>query len=284
VTANRPPGNGLVVDPAMTQPQQRRLRRLAARAANPSDKMLIEYAGPTVLIVCLIAWLVAGLAAPWLWAAAVAAIASFAVRHEVTYGALRRHQNRYVDPSALDGDSRRALQQAQRAISDVVSSDVYRAGMLDDAASAVVLRWHEWDIARRLREITELRAQYARHISAGVPGPQTAAMLNAHQRAITIAQESITRRVTELVRYAAEVTAADTALRDCSTAQRVAYSNDRYRALVASTAADDHAIAEIINLIAEAARAKDTFETTLNQAMLAAQPLVLADTNGSEAS
>jgi hypothetical protein len=94
----------VVVDPALTA-RQRRLRRFVDSAAHPFDKMLIEYAGPLALIVCLIAWLVSGLATPRLSAAAIAAIVSLVVPREVTSGALRRCRNLYVDPSALDSVS-----------------------------------------------------------------------------------------------------------------------------------------------------------------------------------
>jgi hypothetical protein len=267
---------GLVVDPSLAPRTQRRLRRLARRAAHPADKVLIEYAGPLAMIVCLFGWLVSGLAEGWLWGAAAAGVVSFAVHHEVTSGALTRYQDRFVDPSALDSSCWQPLQTAQRAIDDVLGSDVYQSGMLDHAARGAELRRHEWEIACRLRDITKLGAEHADSMSAGVFGPRTAAILKAHRRAIDIAREATARRIAELENYAAEVKAADAALRDWRTAQHVANRNDKYLDLVASSEADRHAAAEIMYLAEQTIRTRDAFEATLNQAILAAEPLVLA--------
>lgn len=267
-----------VIDPALPRRTQQWLPRLIRRAVHPSEKVLIEYVGPLALICCLLAWFVSGLAAPWLWASVVAAVVSFAIRHEVTSGALARYHDRFVDPAALDITCLRPLRAAQTAINDVVRSEVYRAGMLTHAAHAADLRQHEWEIACRLREITKLDAEYAGSMSAGVPGPKTAAVLHAHSRAIDIAREATARRVAELERYAAVVKAADAALRDWKTAQQVADRNDLYLDLVAGSEADQQAVAEIMYLADQAIRTRDAFESTLNQAMLAAQPLVLPET------
>jgi hypothetical protein len=266
-----------VVDPDLSPQTRRWLKRLVERAAHHADRMLIEYAGPLALAFCLLGWLVSGLAEPWLWAAAVAGVVTLAVRHEVKSGALTRHKDRFVDPSLLDSACRRPLLAVQRAIDDVLMSEVYRAGMLDRAACAVDLRRHEWEIACRLRAITKLSAEHAHSMSAGVPGPRTAAVLNAQHRAIEIAQEAAARRVEELAKYAAEVKAADAALRDWRTAEQVANMNDRYLDLVASSEADKHAVAEIIRLAGQAIHTRNVFQVTLQQAMLAAEPLVLPD-------
>jgi hypothetical protein len=267
-----------VVDPALAPRTQRWLRRLIARKAHPADKLPAEYIGPLALSSCLLGALVSGLAGPWLCATAVSIIATFAAHHEIDSGGLHRHRRRFVDPSALDTACRGPLQAAQRAIDAVLESEVYEAGMLDHAARAVDLRRHEWEIACRLRDITSLRAAYTRSMSAGVPGPQTAAVLSAHLRAITIAQDATTRRVAELQRYSDEVMAADVALRDWQTAEHVARRNDIYLDLVASSEADEHAIAEITCLTEHAVRTRDAFQATLDQAALAAQPLVFSDT------
>jgi hypothetical protein len=268
-----------VIDPALPRRTQRWLRRLVQRAARPSEKMPIEYIGPVALVCSLLGWLVTGLADQWLWGSVVAAIVSVAIRYQVTSGALARHRHRFVDPASLDITCWRPLRAAQAAIDDVVRSEVYQAGMLAHAAHAADLRRHEWEIACRLREITNLGARYADSLSAGVPGPQTAAVLHAHSRAIDIARKATTRRVTEMERYAAVVKAADVALRDWKTAQQVADRNDLYLDLVAASEADRQAVAEIMYLADQAIHTRDAFESTLNQAMLAAQPLVLPETD-----
>jgi hypothetical protein len=266
-----------VFDPALTPRTQWWLSRLIARRAQPADRLAIEFAGPLTLVICLIGALATGLSASWLGAAAVAAIGTLCAHREIPSGGLRRHRGHYVDPLELDTGCWRPLHAAQHAIDVVLRSQVYRDGLLDHAAGAADLRRHEWEIAVRLRDITTLRADYTGSMSAGPPGPQTAAVLSAHLRAITIAETAISRRVGELRRYAEEVTAADAALRDWHTAEHVARRNDRYLDLVARAEADAHAIAEITYLTERAMRTRDAFQATLDQAALAAQPLVFPD-------
>jgi hypothetical protein len=266
-----------VVDPALEPRAQRWLMRLIARKAHPADKLAVEYIGPLALSICLLGALVGGLAAPWLCATAVSAIATFLAHHEIISGGLHRHRLRFVDPSALDTACWRPLHTAQRAIDVVLGSQVYEAGLLDHAARAADLKRHEWEIACQLRDITRLRTEYSNSMSAGVPGPQTAAVLKAHLRAITMAQDATTRRVDELQRYSDEVVAADVALRDWQTAEYVARRNDMYLDLVARSEADEQAIAEITYLTEQTVRTRDAFQATLDQATLAAQPLVFPD-------
>ena len=138
-----------------------------------------------------------------------------------------------------------------------------------------VLRRHEWEIAIALRDITELRAEHASSASMAGPGPMTAAVLASHQRALMLAQDAVASRVSALERYAAQAEAADAAQRDWHDAMRVAGLNDKYLELVARTAADQHAIAEITNLTAQAALAAQVFDDSLQQVNLAAEALAL---------
>jgi hypothetical protein len=264
-----------VIDPALSPRTQRWLLRLIWRAAHPSQKILIERAGPLMLTCCLLGWLVSGLAAPWFWGSAVAAVVWLTIRHEVTGGALTRYRHRFVDPATLDTTCQRPLRAAQTAIDDVLSAKVYQAGRLSQAPRVADLRRHEWEIACRLREITRVGTEYVGSVSAGVPGPQTAAVLHAQSRAIDIARAATARRVAELERYAAVVKAADTALRDWETAQQVAERNYLYLELVAGSEADRLAVGEFRYLTDQTALTRDAFETALSEATLAAQPLVL---------
>ena len=179
---------------------------------NPADKLAVERIGPITVIACALGALVNGLALPWLCATAVAGIITFTVRHEVRSGGLRRHRASFVDTPDLDAIGLAALRSTQRAIDAVLASDVYKEGRLDHAANAADLRQHEWEIACRLRAIAIRRWDYIRTTSAGVPGPQTAAVLNAHSRAIAFAQDATARSVNELRRYSSVVEAADLAI------------------------------------------------------------------------
>jgi len=263
-----------VIDPTLAPRQRRRLKRLLDRRANPADKLAIEYLGPSALGICVLGALLTGLPAPWLGAAAVSVVAMFLANHEIVTGALLRHRRHFVYPADLDAACWQPLHAVQRAIDVVLTSEVYRAGLLDQATHVADLRWHEWEVARRMRDITRLRAEYAESMSSR-PGPQTAAVLTAHLRAVTVAQDATARRVVQLQRYANEIMAADLAMHDWRTAEHVARRNDRYLDLVARSEADEQAIAEITVLTQQAMRTRDTFQATLDQAALSAQALVL---------
>jgi hypothetical protein len=138
------------------------------------------------------------------------------------------------------------------------------------------LRRHEWEIAVALRDITDLRAEHEFN-AAGSRGPMTDAVLQPHRRALQLAQDAISSRVDTLERYAAQVSAAETAYRDWQHALRVSHLNDKYLDLVARTAADEHAVVEISGLTEQAAAAARAFRDTVEDVSLAAAALVLPD-------
>ncbi|HUB42266.1 MAG TPA: hypothetical protein VMA72_25725 [Streptosporangiaceae bacterium] len=263
-----------VIDPALAPGTRRWLTRLLARRANPADKLVIEYLGPVGLVACILGALVTGLAVPWLGAGAVCVLASLAVNHEVVTGALLRHRQHFVSPAELNGACWQPLHSVQRAIDAVLTSQVYQAGLLADAAQAEDLKWHEWQVACSLRDITRLGAEHTDSMTAR-PGPQTAAVLTAHTRALAIAQDATTRRIGELRRYASEVRAADSAMHDWRTAEQVARRNDRYLELFERSEADEQAVAAITVMARQVMRNRDAFEATLGHAAQAGQLLVL---------
>jgi hypothetical protein len=139
------------------------------------------------------------------------------------------------------------------------------------------LRQHEWEIAVSLRDISELLLELAAGFAAGAAGPMTTAILASQNRAITMARDATTARVVALERVAAQVAAAEAARRDWETAHKLAASNDKYRDLVARTAADEHATVEIAGLADQAEEAARVFRETLSQAALAAEALALPE-------
>ena len=177
-----------------------------------------------------------------------------------------------VVPSTLDQLSRELLLRAQKAIA--VALDVQARAIAPDGAvpESTLLR-HEWEIAVALRDITDLRAEHGLNAAASV-GPLTNAVLKSQQSALAQAQEAMTLRVAELERYADCVRAAVNAYRDWQDALRVADLNDRYLELVARTAADEHAVAEISQLTEQAAAA-DAFQEAAQKVTLAAAVLEL---------
>ena len=190
-----------------------------------------------------------------------------------------RYRDQVVSPLALELECRKLLQRVQGAIATVVTSRVY-AGDLRVSVDESVLRQHEWEIAVALREITELLLDLVSGYAGGTAGPMTTAVLVSQNRAISIARDATTARVLSLELLAAQVAVAEAARRDWETAHRMAANNDKYLDLVARTAADQHATAEITGLAEQAAQAAQTFRETLQQATLAAEALPLPESLG----
>jgi hypothetical protein len=185
-----------------------------------------------------------------------------------------QHRNDVVAPFALDLPCRELLRRVQLAMIRILESRVYVAD-LRTTMPVSVLKRHEWEVAIALRDITELRAQYANSASAPGAGPMTGAILASQRRALTLAQDATASRVSALESYATQVEAAEMAQRDWQGALRVAGLNDKYLDLVARTAADQYAVAEITSLTEQAAAAAHVFQDKLQQATLAAEALAL---------
>lgn len=175
-----------------------------------------------------------------------------------------------VIPSTLDRLSRELLLRVQNAIATALDSEA--GSIADGAVPERTLLRHEWETAVALRDITDLRAEHGLNAAASV-GPLTNAVLRSHESALAQAQEAIAARVAELERYAACVSAAGTAYRDWQDSLRVSDLNDRYLDLVARTAADEHAVAEISGLTERAAAAQTAFQQAVQKVSLAAAAL-----------
>jgi hypothetical protein len=153
--------------------------------------------------------------------------------------AARTYHGRYLTDADFDARSRVLLRRAQDAIDAVTSSEVCRAGLLDQPVASPALTSQEWDIALALREQARLRARRAElsAITGTLPGHQF--------QAARLADSSIAGRVAALERYAAEVREADAAYRDWQQAAALAELSGQHLDMLARTAADEHGIAEI---------------------------------------
>jgi hypothetical protein len=187
-----------------------------------------------------------------------------------------RHRDQVVLPSALDRMSRELLIRTQIAISSALDPVTDEPVQSPDLLAESTLRWHEWQIAIALRDITDLRAEYEYNAAAST-GPLTSSVLGPQQRAVQVAQDAIESRVTAVERYAAEVLAARSAFRDLHDALRISNLNDSYLDLVARTAADEHAVAEISGLTDQATAAAQAVRDSMRQVGLAAGALALPE-------
>ena len=187
---------------------------------------------------------------------------------------LGRHPGQVIFPHDLLRTGRLLLARAQRAIDLIASSDVRAAGLLE--ADEPALRRHEWEIACAMRDLAKVRAQTPGNGGADLgAGAMTAAVVGAHQRAVALAEEATGSRVSALERYADQVAAADDAHRDWHSALRLAGLNDQYLELVARTAADEHAVAELGELADRAAVIVLVLRESLREASAAAEVLAL---------
>ncbi len=183
---------------------------------------------------------------------------------------LGRQAGRVILPHQLDQADRLLLARAQLAVDTILGSEVRAAGLLEPDEPA--LRRHEWEIACAMRELTEMRGLTPADARAG---PLTTAVLDAQRRALVLAAEAAGSRVGALERYADQVAAADEAHGDWHSALRLAGLNDRYRDLVARTAADELAVAELDELTDRAAVTVQVLKDSLRQASAAAEVLAL---------
>jgi hypothetical protein len=158
--------------------------------------------------------------------------------------AARAYHGRYLTAADFDARSRALLRRAQDAVDAVASSEVYRAGLIDEPAVSAALTEQEWDIALALREQARLRARRA-EFSQGRPGAVTAALLDRQIEAARLAEDSVASRVAALERYVTEIREADAAYRDWQQAEALAELGRQHLDMLARTAADEHGIAEI---------------------------------------
>jgi hypothetical protein len=158
--------------------------------------------------------------------------------------AARTYHGRYLTAADFDARARALLRRAQDAVDAVAASEVYRAGLVDRPAVSAALAEQEWDIALALREQARLRANRA-ELSGIRPGAVAAALLDRQVQAAELAEASVTSRVAALERYVTEIGEADAAYRDWQQAAALAELSDQHLDLLARSAADEHAIAEL---------------------------------------
>jgi hypothetical protein len=235
-------------------------------------------AGWILAAACLVMLLVDPLSAGrlgWLAAALVAGISAAAIRIRASRRDLELTSSKVIFPENLDVPCQVLLGRAQSAIRTVLGSRVRGAGLLGHPVDDSLLSEHEWEIAGKLREITALRALLSANTANGPAGPMTSDVLATQRRAIELAQEGTTSRVVALERYASQIVAADDAERDWQRATKLSELNSKYLDLVAGTAADGFAAAEIAGLTGQLAAAARTRSDRLYEADLAARALVL---------
>ncbi len=165
--------------------------------------------------------------------------------------AARAYHGRYLTGADFDAPARMLLRRAQDAVDAANSSQVSRAGLLDGSAGGSALAWQEWDIALALREQARLRGLRA-SLPELSPGSPAAFLLRRQREAAAAAERGVAERVSALEQYAAEVRAADAAYRDWAQHAAVDRLTGQHMDILARTAADEHGVAELKAMSAQA--------------------------------
>jgi len=145
----------------------------------------------------------------------------------------------------LDEPSRKLLARGQRAIDEVISSEIYRGHEPARRALEAQLRRIEWQSATRLRTLTLRQAQ---HDAIPVLGGKTADVLDRQQPHLTAAEDATVAEVQAIEALAARARLAELERRDQENAIKASRLDGSYQDLGASVAAAELAIEEIRGL------------------------------------
>ncbi|WP_346040885.1 hypothetical protein [Actinomadura chokoriensis] len=210
------------------------------------------FAGAGFGFVPLLVWLVAGLEM-FLTVAialgALVAVVGFAMlRVENPHRLARKHHGRYYLADDFDEESLGYIERARAAIAAISGSEIGRAGLLDDVANAVTLPRQEWEIARTCAELTRVKRQIEKVRSKHA---SLTKVIEPQRRALETAAEATERRIAALERYADRTKAADAQYREWEAFKEIEEIEADVRELLAQTAQDDLAVAEIDRLSAD---------------------------------
>ncbi|MFJ6669446.1 hypothetical protein [Streptomyces sp. NPDC091383] len=179
---------------------------------------------------------------------------------------MRDARAQYVMETDLSEDAGQLLARAGTAANAVLRSAVHKQDLIDRQRNEVALPQQQWEIAETLRE-------YSRLVKAApvkAEGDKVTALLDTRRRALQASLDGITRRVVALEGYAAQVAEADRQYRELQQIQALTAGGSDVLDLLARTARDDLAVAEIEGMTGEAAAVADAFTTALESAKEAA--------------
>ncbi|MCX4682110.1 hypothetical protein OG413_43805 [Streptomyces sp. NBC_01433] len=179
---------------------------------------------------------------------------------------LAEARTRYVQPSELVEEARTLLARAQQAKKTVFASSVHRCDLIDRQRNEAALPRQEWEIAEALLE-------YSRLMKAEPDDPRSSrvtAALQLRRRSLKTSLDGIERRVLALEAYADEVSKADDRYQELQQIQQLTKGSEDVLELLARTARDDLAVAEMEEMNTEAVAVAATFTAALESAREAA--------------
>ncbi|MBF8193255.1 hypothetical protein ITP53_47835 [Nonomuraea sp. K274] len=181
------------------------------------------------------------------------------------YDHAREYAGRYVLREHLDDQAGALMTRAQAAIDQVMESRVNAEGLLDGVRNAVMLPAQEWEIARLLAKLSELRAEHQEVVSEGVT-PEVAAVAEPLGKALDSSQQAVLARVEALERYAGHVADAERAHRARHQIERLSARLPRYEELLAESGADGSAVPELGELSDDADRLEQALRNSVSSA------------------
>ncbi|MEV4114999.1 hypothetical protein [Nonomuraea sp. NPDC049695] len=187
-----------------------------------------------------------------------------ALEREV-YDSAGRHEGHYVLREQLDEPARALMTRAQGAIDQVMYSSVNTEGLLDGVRNAVMLPAQEWEIARLLTKLSELRAEHQEVVSEGLT-PEVAAVAEPLAQALDSSQQAVLARVEALERYAGHVADAERAYRARYQIERLSAKLPRYEELLAESGADGSSMPELSRLSDDADRLEQALRDSVSSA------------------
>ncbi|MEU4578513.1 hypothetical protein ACBI99_41145 [Nonomuraea sp. ATR24] len=189
-------------------------------------------------------------------------------RHEIerqVYDSARRYAGRFVLREDLDEAARALMTRAQTAVDAVLDSNVHAEGLLDDIRNAVMLPAQEWEIARLLAKLSELRAEHRGVVAEGIT-PEVAAVAEPLAQALDSSEAAVLARVEALERYAGHVADAERAYRARDQIERLGARLSSYEELLAESGADDSAVPELSRLAEDAGRLEQALRDSVTSA------------------
>lgn len=187
-------------------------------------------------------------------------------------------QAHLVHPEDLTADAKELLVRARQAMTAVLDSRVHREKWLDAQRNEAAFPRQEWAIAQGLRDYSRV-ARKDQRAPQEADNASVAELLTSRQRVLETSLQGIERRVAALESYAEQVAEADARYAEVREIERLAAGSAELLDLLARTAADDLAVAEIEGLTDEAAVVASPFAKALEsakQAAVAALPVVSA--------
>ncbi|GAA0989863.1 hypothetical protein GCM10009555_074610 [Acrocarpospora macrocephala] len=183
------------------------------------------------------------------------------------------HRDRIVLPSDLDEQCGSLLARAQKAVKAVLHSKVHRQGLLDTDHNNVALPGEAWVIAKRLSDLSALRDKH-RKIVGRNPDPLIAEADAPYSTTIKEITASLTSRVVALEAYAARARDADRLFDAFRKVTELHDLTPEFQRLLAETAPDAMATAEIAQMSTQAVAIEQVFRASIAEARQAGTHLL----------